>query len=289
MVNPQAGIAARLERTAIVWQLLDSRAPMAVRRAVMPFASRVSGAITSWGRGLAAAHPGALAAGERLIVVYPPVDPSLAPDPAARERARERLAIAPQAVAVGTLGVRHSQKGHEYLVRAAAIVKREHPDAVFRVIGDPSPNHADHMASVEAEARAAGLLGPDGIEFVAPGGEGTELLQGLDVFAMTSIPHSEGMPTAILEAMACAKPVVSTAVGSVDELVEDGVTGFLAPPLEPARDRRRDRAARRRRRPPRLARRGGPQPGARRVPARAARRPARQRLRARRSRAARGR
>ena len=178
MINPQAGIAARLERTAIVWQLLDSRAPMAVRRAVMPFAARVSGAITSWGRGLAAAHPGALAAGERLIVVYPPVDPALAPDAGAGERARERLGIAPGAVAIGTVGVAHSQKGHEHFVRAAAIVKREHPDAVFRVIGDPSPNHADHMASVEAEARSAGLLGPDGVEFVVAGRRGNPTASG---------------------------------------------------------------------------------------------------------------
>ena len=233
VINPHAGIAAHLEGSAVVWQLVDSRAPMALRRAAMPLVVRTADAITSWGRGLAAAHPGAESLGERLVVIYPPVEPGLAPDPQVRRRARERLGIAGDAVAIGTVGVRNSQKGHEDLVRAAALVKHEHPEAVFRVLGAPSPNHAAHMAAVEAEAARAGLLGPGGLEFADPGRDAADLVQGLDIFAMSSIPNSEGMPTVILEAMACAKPVVSTDVGSVGELVGDRSTGLLVPARDP--------------------------------------------------------
>jgi glycosyltransferase involved in cell wall biosynthesis len=52
-----------------------------------------------------------------------------------------------------------------------------------------------------------------------------------DVFVLAS--HNEGLPNVILEAMACARPVVATDVGGVGEAVEDGVTGHLVPPHEP--------------------------------------------------------
>jgi glycosyltransferase involved in cell wall biosynthesis len=55
-----------------------------------------------------------------------------------------------------------------------------------------------------------------------------ELLAAGDVFALAS--HWEGYPMAVMEAMAAGLPVVATAVGGVPELVEDGVSGLLAPP-----------------------------------------------------------
>jgi glycosyltransferase involved in cell wall biosynthesis len=233
VINPHAGIAAELEDVAVAWQLLDTRAPMALRRVSMPMVVRIADAITSWGRALAETHPGATRLGDRLVVVFPPVDPALGPDAEASAAGRERLGVAGGAPLVGTVGVRNSQKGHEYFVRAAAVAARQHPDAVFRVIGSPSPSHAGHMRAVEAEAVELGLEIPDRMEFFDPQGPSVGLTQALDVFVISSIPNSEGMPTAILEAMACGKPVVSTDVGAVRELVEEGVTGLVVPPQDP--------------------------------------------------------
>ena len=277
VINLHAGIAAARQGVPVVWQLLDTRAPMALRRAVMPVVTRIAGAITSWGRGLAEAHPGATQLGDRLVVVFPPVDPALAPDAEARKRARAVLRVPPGAPLVGTIGVRNATKGHEHLVRAAARVKRSHPDAVFRVLGSPSPTHAALMASIEREAEELGILGDGGIAFVDPEAEATSLLQAFDVFALSSVARSEGMPTAILEAMACAQPVVATRVGSVDELVDEGVTGLIVEPKDDARSPARSRDDRndelrsgmgRPRRPGR----------AQRVPPRSARFPSRRRL-----------
>ncbi len=58
-----------------------------------------------------------------------------------------------------------------------------------------------------------------------------EVLSVVDVFMLTS--HVEANPAAVLEAMACEKPVVATDVGSVSETVLDGKTGYLVPPGDP--------------------------------------------------------
>ena len=58
-----------------------------------------------------------------------------------------------------------------------------------------------------------------------------ELLQHFSVFVSTS--HWEGMPYALLEALAARRPVVATHVLGSTELIEDGVTGLLAPPAMP--------------------------------------------------------
>ena len=54
----------------------------------------------------------------------------------------------------------------------------------------------------------------------------------LDVSVLSS--HTEGLPVAVLEAMAARVPVVATAVGGTPEVVDDGVTGWLVPPRDVA-------------------------------------------------------
>ena len=58
------------------------------------------------------------------------------------------------------------------------------------------------------------------------------LVASLDLFLMTSVPHSEGVSTTVLEAMASGIPVVSTDVGALSEVVVDGVTGRIVAPLD---------------------------------------------------------
>ena len=118
---------------------------------------------------------------------------------------------------VVTLARLDPQKGLTYLLRAAA----ELPDVEFVVAGE-----GPERAALEREARALGVA--DRVAFVGFRHDTAALLAGADVFVLPSL--NEGLPLAVLEAMAAARPVVATAVGGTPEVVRDGETGLLVPP-----------------------------------------------------------
>ncbi|GAC1654530.1 MAG: hypothetical protein NVS4B3_18640 [Gemmatimonadaceae bacterium] len=91
--------------------------------------------------------------------------------------------------------------------------------------------HPEYERSLQEEARAGGL-DRISIDSIPEGASVADTLQGFDVFVLSSVPHSEGIPTAVLEAMASGVAVIATDVGGVREIVEDGVTGILVPPLD---------------------------------------------------------
>jgi glycosyltransferase involved in cell wall biosynthesis len=240
--NPQAALAAaRRDGVATAWQLLDSRTPAPLVRLTMPWVARHADVISTWGEALAELHPPAATLGERCVTVFPPVAAErFTPDPERRGVARERLGLDAEQVAVGAVGVLTPQKGHEHLLEAARILGTgAGPQAAgggtasfaLRVIGAPSDAHPEYVKGLRS--RAAALAGAVDAGFADPGETVPLLLQGLDVFALASVGRSEGMPTAILEAMCAGKPVVATDVGAVRELVEEGRTGLLVPPGDP--------------------------------------------------------
>ncbi|MGH2604541.1 MAG: glycosyltransferase, partial [Dehalococcoidia bacterium] len=191
--------------------------------------------VMSTGIEIARVHPGALDMDERLIPFFPPVDTArFQPDSEKRTAARAELAVPDDAPLAGMVGNINPQKGHEYFVRAAALIQRTYPDAYFRILGAHTPTQVAYETKVRAEAEAAGLTQDDRLQWTDPGARVAELLPAFDLFLLTSVPRSEGVPTVVLEAMSCGIPVVATDVGAVREVVEDGVTGFVVPPLDPA-------------------------------------------------------
>ena len=73
LVNPHGAIAARLEGVPVVWQILDTRPPMVLRRLLMPLVARLAQSVMFDGDALTAVHPGAAALSARSFVSYPPV------------------------------------------------------------------------------------------------------------------------------------------------------------------------------------------------------------------------
>jgi len=57
-------------------------------------------------------------------------------------------------------------------------------------------------------------------------------MKSFDLFVMSSV--TEGLGTSLLDAMACARPIVATRAGGIPEIVEDGVNGLLVPPRDAA-------------------------------------------------------
>ena len=139
--------------------------------------------------------------------------------PWTRDRSALRgLGIGDDVPVVGSVGRVDHQKQPLDFVRVAALVARAHPRTRFVLVGD-GPLTSD----VRAAAAAAGVdLLVTGYRPDAPA-----LAAGLDVFVMTSA--YEGLGRALTEAMAAGRPVVSTAVNGVPDLVEHGATGLLAP------------------------------------------------------------
>jgi glycosyltransferase involved in cell wall biosynthesis len=230
--NPQGAIAAKRAGRPVVWQLLDTRAPMPLRRLTMPYVLRTAGAVTAWGEELARAHPGAMGLGDRLTVIFPPVDVAgLQADKTIRAKSRRTLEVAPDEVLIVSLGVVNPQKGHDSLIRAAGRIAREGAQVALRILGTHSQAHGKYKLALTRTAEEAGF-GADII--VDPGTHALDLLQAADIFALASVARSEGMPTVILEAMALEKPVVATRVGAVPELVEEGVSAVLVDPGDDA-------------------------------------------------------
>jgi glycosyltransferase involved in cell wall biosynthesis len=222
----QGPVAARLERVGLCWHLYDTAAPAIVRWAATPVVTRLAGSVTVTGRATAAAYPGLDRLGERVVVTFPPADGArFRPDLERRAAARAELGLDGDALAIGTVGNRNPTKGHALLIEVAAELLSDHPSARVLIMGGVSPGHPEYEAGLNAAiARLDGR-----VRLIDPGSRVPELLPAVDLFVMPSL-YGEGMPTAILEAMACALPVVATDVAAVAEEVVDGVTGLIVAP-----------------------------------------------------------
>jgi glycosyltransferase involved in cell wall biosynthesis len=125
---------------------------------------------------------------------------------------------------VGRLRIR---KGVDVLLAALPEVRRRHPAVRLLIAGD-----GEHRAALER--RVAELELGDAVTFLgrAAGARVRGLLRGAAALVVPSI--YEGMPLVVLEAMEAAVPVIASRVSGIPEVVEDGRTGWLVPPEDPA-------------------------------------------------------
>jgi glycosyltransferase involved in cell wall biosynthesis len=113
------------------------------------------------------------------------------------------------------------KKGHRYLLAAARRIVDREPRARFLLVGlGPL---ADRL---KAEARRYGMNGH--VAFTGFRPDATALVAAADVFVLASV--HEGLPVALLEAMALCRPIVATRVGGVPEVVVPGESGVLVEP-----------------------------------------------------------
>jgi glycosyltransferase involved in cell wall biosynthesis len=125
---------------------------------------------------------------------------------------------------VGTVGRLHEQKGHIFLLQAAALIRQTHPQVRFRIIGD-----GPLRAALQARARELGVSGI--VEFLGARDDVPVQMQEFDVFVLPSL--WEGLPYVLLEAMAAGVPIVTTDFSGVREVISDGVEGVIVPSGNP--------------------------------------------------------
>ena len=120
------------------------------------------------------------------------------------------------------------KKGLDIAIRACAKLRDNNVKFLFEIAGDgPQRQYLEDLIERLNLADKVKLLG------ARPNDQLTELLSRASVFLMPCVKtpdgDMDGIPVAMMEAMACNVPVVSTRISGIPELVEDGITGRLAP------------------------------------------------------------
>lgn len=162
----------------------------------------------------------------RVRVVPNGVDGAMfAADPASRIAVRRELGIAQDEFVAGTVARVSAEKNLDLLVDVAAAIAPDGAGPLRIVIAGEGPG----LAALRERVASGGL----GRTIMLTGAchDVPRMLASFDVFVQTS--STEGLPNAVMEAMAAGLPVVATRVGGTEEVVQEGVTGFLIEPEEP--------------------------------------------------------
>jgi glycosyltransferase involved in cell wall biosynthesis len=159
--------------------------------------------------------------GDRPRALIPSV-----PDRAALEQPRPSLrghipGYVPGMYLWGSTGRLRAEKGFDVLLKAFARVRQKRQDVFLVIAGDGSDRSALEMLAAKL------ALGPDALCFLGFRNDVPAILQTLDGYVLTS--RSEGLGTAILEALCVGLPVVATNVGGIPDSVRHEETGLLVP------------------------------------------------------------
>jgi glycosyltransferase involved in cell wall biosynthesis len=146
--------------------------------------------------------------------------------PAITKGLRPAFGVADEDLVLATIGNLRRLKGHEDLLRAIHLVKGKYPRLRLLVVG----RDAGMRSQLEQLIVELGL--PDHVRLLGERSDVARVLSLADVVVQPS--HEEGFSNAVLEAMACGRPLVATNVGGNPEAVRDGVDGLLVPARNPA-------------------------------------------------------
>ena len=234
ILHPHGAIAARLEGTALAWDIPDVPRSRLHARVTMRLIDRWADVVLFTGKKTVGLYTDSMR--DNFFPFMPPVDinDDFCPDPERRAAARRELGCEPGDLVIGNIANVLWYKDHLTFIRAAALLRRTHPNTRFVIFGATYPQYAKYNACLWREAEELGLrLGVDIIQQDA-GSRVGDLAQAFDVFWMTSSCVETG-PAAVCEAMALAQAVVTTDCGSVREMIEEGRSGFITPVRSPER------------------------------------------------------
>jgi glycosyltransferase involved in cell wall biosynthesis len=168
---------------------------------------------------------------DKTFVAYNGVDPTRFHPRPATGRLHRELAVASDAMLIGTIGQLVLRKGHDVLAEAASLLAREFPQAHYVIVGerystkDEAREHEDQLRQKFAEGALAGRAHFLGVRPDIP-----EIMSELTLLAHPA--RQEPLGRVLLEAAASGVPVVATDVGGTSEIFPPGAA-ILVPPNDP--------------------------------------------------------
>lgn len=159
----------------------------------------------------------------RIAVIHNSLDLDRRRLLSSRDAVRRAWGCAPTDVVVGTAALLKTQKGIPFLIEAARLVTAANPRVRFMHMGSgPMAHEVRRLIAAAGVGDRFTLL-----DYVA---DPMTLLSGLDMFVLPSL--WEGLPIALLEAMAAGLPLVGTTVSGIEDVIEDDRSGVLVPPAD---------------------------------------------------------
>ncbi|MFN7948947.1 MAG: glycosyltransferase [Blastocatellia bacterium] len=163
---------------------------------------------------------------ERIIVIYNGLrETEFISRRVMHDQLCRELKISEQAKLIGMVARLQPVKGHRYFIAAAARLAAELSDVHFVLVGDGPLRD-------EIIAQATQLKIADRVHLPGDRADAARLVAGFDLAVLASL--HEGMPNAVIEAMAAGTPVIATDTGGTTELIRDGETGWLVAPADAA-------------------------------------------------------
>jgi len=159
--------------------------------------------------------------GDKVTVILNGVDLRRYHPDVDKYRMRMSLDLDPDSNIIVVVATFKEQKGHSFLIEAASSLANKFPNLLILFLGDGELREA-----LEKQTKDRGLDGT--IKFLGTQEDIPEYLSASDMFVLPSL--WEGLPMALMEAMASGLPIVATSVSGSKQAVLPGVTGILVPP-----------------------------------------------------------
>jgi glycosyltransferase involved in cell wall biosynthesis len=222
-------LAAKLARVPAVPYLHDLYQDGWVRRGLISLFGFGAERIIVNSRVVQATFDDAPRCRDKVELIYPPLDEGFGPANSP-ERVQTEFGLEGCYPAVGLVAHLHPMKRPEDLIRAAPQVLAEFPTARFLIVGG---THAAPPGYFEGLVQLVADLGlRERVTFVGFRHDVAEFYTAFDMLVLTSLGEPFGK--VLIEAMASETPVIGTALAGPLEIIQNGITGLLIPPRDPA-------------------------------------------------------
>jgi glycosyltransferase involved in cell wall biosynthesis len=166
---------------------------------------------------------------KKVLAIYNGIDIHRFKNQEKWDSLRKEVGIHKNSKVIGTVGRLSAEKGHINLVKTAEKLLQECAEVVFLIVGDGPLRQNLEADSCQLAEKIHVKSGNGKPPFIFAGVRRNmqDVYALMDVFVLPSL--TEGLPMALLEAMAAKKPVVATRVGAVPRVIADGRSGLLVP------------------------------------------------------------